>query len=152
LDVLTLINDINANSSRSLDGTPVDVAPFLDVNGDRFLSPLDVLMVINFINRFGGGGGEGEASPLIEQEESVPSGPSRLMSYVFDRDPTAASRILYRSDAFRVADQGPDRCGCQGCMSFLAAEGESSDAKGSIGKHRRVPDHWVKDDLFAQWD
>jgi hypothetical protein len=37
-------------------------------------------------------------------------------------------------------------------MSFLAAEGESSDAKGSTGKHRRVPDHWVKDDLFAQWD
>jgi hypothetical protein len=153
LDVLTLVDDINANSSRSLDGTPVGVAPFLDVNGDRFLSPLDVLMVINFINRFGGGGGgEGEASPLIEQEESVQSGPSRLMSYVFDRDPTVASRIVYRSDAFRVADQGPDRCGCQGCMSFLAAEGESSDVKGSTGKHRRVPDHWVKDDLFAEWE
>jgi hypothetical protein len=37
-------------------------------------------------------------------------------------------------------------------MSFLAAEGESSDAKGSTGKHRRVPDHWVKDDLFAEWE
>jgi len=26
------------------------------------------------------------------------------------------------------------------------------DAKGSIGKHRREPDHWVKDDLFARWE
>jgi hypothetical protein len=50
------------------DGVP-GLARFLDVNGDGFLSPLDALIVINYINNpppppaapFSGGGGEGEA-------------------------------------------------------------------------------------------
>ncbi|MFM8570681.1 MAG: dockerin type I domain-containing protein, partial [Pirellula sp.] len=123
LDVLTLINSINAGGSRPLDNDPQGVAPFVDVNGDRFLSPLDVLMVINFINR-SGGSGEGEAAPMLELEESQPTGPSRLASFVFDSDQTIGSRIVYRSNAFELPRQGADRCGCQGCMSFLAAEGE----------------------------
>lgn len=155
LDVLALINDINLNSSRSLEGSPVGIAPYLDVNGDRSVSPLDVLMVINFINRSGGGeqgGGEGEATPMLEDQDQTPSGPSRLDSFVFDRDQAQGSRVLYRSNAFRLAQQGPDRCGCQGCMSFLAAEGESPDKRSSSAKHQRIPEHWLKDDLFAQWD
>lgn len=155
LDVLALINDINLNSSRSLEGSPVGVAPFLDVNGDRSVSPLDVLMVINFINRSGGGeggNGEGEAVPMLEDQDQTPSGPSRLASFVFDQDQTQGSRVLYRSNAFRLAQQGPDRCGCQGCMSFLAAEGESPDKRSPSAKHKRVPEHWLKDDLFAQLD
>jgi len=155
LDVLALINDINLNSSRSLEGSPVGVAPFLDVNGDRSVSPLDVLMVINFINRSGGGeggNGEGEAVPMFEDQDQTPSGPSRLASFVFDQDQTQGSRVLYRSNSFRLAQQGPDRCGCQGCMSFLAAEGESPDKRSPSAKHKRVPEHWLKDDLFAQLD
>lgn len=155
LDVLALINDINLNSSRSLEGTPQGIAPFLDVNGDRSVSPLDVLMVINFINRSGGGeggNGEGEAVPMFDDQDQTPSGPSRLASFVFDQDQTQGSRVLYRSNAFRLAQQGPDRCGCQGCMSFLAAEGESPDKRSPSAKHTRVPEHWLKDDLFAQLD
>ncbi|MFM8402105.1 MAG: dockerin type I domain-containing protein, partial [Pirellula sp.] len=109
LDVLTLINDINLNSSRSLEGSPERVAPFLDVNGDRSVSPLDVLAVINFINRSGGGeggNGEGEAVPMFDDQESTPRGPSRLDSFVFDRDQAQGSRVLYRSNAFRLAQQG----------------------------------------------
>ena len=146
LDVLTLINDINTNSSRPLTDDPQGVAPYLDANGDRFLSPLDVLMIINYINR--SGGGEGEAAPMLEQQESVPSGPTRLSSFVFDRDESLGSKVLYRSNAFGLRQQGPDRCGCPGCTSFLAGEGEGT----TDSKHRLVPEHWVKDDLFSQWD
>jgi len=147
LDVLTLINDINSKSSRPLDNDPQGVAPFLDVNGDRFLSPLDVLMVINFINR-SGGAGEGEAAPMFEQEDSASSGPSGLGSFVFDRDFSLGSQVLYRSNAFRLAGQGPERCGCPSCTSFLAGEGESD----TDGKPVDWPEHWLKDDLFSSWE
>jgi murein DD-endopeptidase MepM/ murein hydrolase activator NlpD len=69
LDVLVLINDINAHDSRDLlaasPPTPLP-APFLDPSGDDRISPLDVLIVINYINTHGSGpiplafGGEGE--------------------------------------------------------------------------------------------
>jgi hypothetical protein len=38
---------------------------FIDVNGDGFLSPIDVLQVINAINR--PGEGEGEAAPAVTE-------------------------------------------------------------------------------------
>ena len=154
LDALILINDINTNSSRSLEGTPEGVAPFLDVNGDRFLSPLDVLMVINFINRSGGGQqGEGESGPMLQTRASEPEGPARLASFVFDRDEAQGSQILYRSNRFRLIPQGPDRCGCQGCMSFLSSEGERGQEDPNQSENPyRIPEHWVKDDLFAQWE
>ncbi|MCY2994014.1 MAG: cohesin domain-containing protein, partial [Planctomycetota bacterium] len=69
IDVLTLISDINTSSSRDLatasHPTPAP-PPFLDPSGDGQLTPTDVLIVINYINRFGAGlvptvsGGEGE--------------------------------------------------------------------------------------------
>jgi hypothetical protein len=37
-------------------------------------------------------------------------------------------------------------------MSFLAAEGESSEKIARSTRHKRIPEHWVKDDLFAHWD
>jgi hypothetical protein len=52
-DALDLINDINREKSRTLP-TPVLAGPvpplWLDVNGDQMFAPLDVLMVINYIN------------------------------------------------------------------------------------------------------
>jgi len=53
LDVLVLINDINAKQSRALTVPPAppDVAYyFLDPNGDDRLTPIDVLVVINNLN------------------------------------------------------------------------------------------------------
>jgi hypothetical protein len=69
LDVLMLINDINAHGSRNLTtASPPTLPPppFLDPTGDGWISPLDVLTVINYINAHGSGpippasGGEGE--------------------------------------------------------------------------------------------
>jgi hypothetical protein len=99
LDVLLLINDINANGSRPLPipyVAPDYPPPFLDPSGDGELSPLDVLTVINYINDFGsgtvqgasgegkgetrdgsslGGAGEGEASII---QRALPPAPVRI--------------------------------------------------------------------------
>ena len=69
LDVLRIINDVNALGSRALD----DLGPvgnfFPDVNDDGFISASDVLLVINFLNS-GNQSGEGEVAPRIQASES----------------------------------------------------------------------------------
>ena len=68
IDVLQIINDLNANGARELSEPPGGASPppFLDVTGDRFVAPNDVLVVINRLNAppsRGGGesGGSGES-------------------------------------------------------------------------------------------
>ena len=72
LDVLVIINHINARTTQGNDYSLATVGannltaddrffPYLDADADGTISPLDVLVVINFINQRGGGaGGEGE--------------------------------------------------------------------------------------------
>ncbi len=63
LDVLQLVNYINANGSGLLPFPALNTPPYLDVDGDGFVGPLDVITVINYINSQtsgGGVGGEGE--------------------------------------------------------------------------------------------
>ncbi len=65
LDVLQLVNYINANGSGLLPFPALNAPPYLDVDSDGFVGPLDVITVINFINSQtsgGGVGGEGEGS------------------------------------------------------------------------------------------
>jgi len=51
-DALVLINSINSSGARSLAGsTKSQNLPFYDVNGDNSINHLDVLVVINAINR-----------------------------------------------------------------------------------------------------
>jgi hypothetical protein len=67
LDVLLVINDVNAYGARALSGGASGESPanrtYLDVNADRFVSPIDALMVINHLNSLSGAGsGEGEGN------------------------------------------------------------------------------------------
>lgn len=62
LDVLFLINDINANGARLLDHESPTRTWFLDVDDDGSITPLDVLAVINWLNNSYDGEGE-ENSP-----------------------------------------------------------------------------------------
>jgi len=48
---------------------PFSPSVFVDVNNDNFVSPIDALMVINFLNK--NGNGEGEAQ-FVEPLESYP--------------------------------------------------------------------------------
>ncbi|MFN6300663.1 MAG: dockerin type I domain-containing protein, partial [Planctomycetota bacterium] len=68
IDVLQIVNYINAGLPSRPSLPPTAVPPFLDVNGDGFINALDVLAVIDEINKnlSGGRGGEGEASDLSD--------------------------------------------------------------------------------------
>jgi hypothetical protein len=65
LDVLVVINEINRNGARPLANSSVVSPPFYDVDGNRNVEALDVLIVINFINSTQGNG-EGESIFLDE--------------------------------------------------------------------------------------
>jgi len=64
VDVLLLINYINANGSGTLPVPKPTGMPFYDVTGDGQVSPQDVLAVIVEINRLNQQGGEGEFGSL----------------------------------------------------------------------------------------
>ena len=64
LDALLLISVINTGGNRNLPAVPQGLGqlpPYLDVSGDDLLAPVDVLMVIHYINSHPRGSGEGEA-------------------------------------------------------------------------------------------
>ena len=72
-DVLTVIVEINNGGARRLETrTPENAAAlaFVDVNDDGFLTALDSLTVIVFINSQANGEGESE-----EQEETLSDNP-----------------------------------------------------------------------------
>ena len=58
VDVLLIVNEINANGARDLRGSDLSTPPYIDVTGDSFVSAVDVLTVINFINSRPSGEGE----------------------------------------------------------------------------------------------
>lgn len=67
LDVLLIVNDVNANGSRPLAGGGSGEAGgtriYPDVNRDKYVSPIDALLIINVLN---GPNGEGEGDTLGE--------------------------------------------------------------------------------------
>ncbi len=58
IDVLLIINLLNANTSPALTGSGLSSPPYVDVSNDAFLTAIDALIVINTIN----GEGEGETT------------------------------------------------------------------------------------------
>ncbi|MFN7841924.1 MAG: dockerin type I domain-containing protein [Pirellula sp.] len=88
LDVLALINEINAGGARPLDGSGLSYPPYFDPNGDRSLDALDVLMVINYINANPNGPAGEYAGEEIQSQEL-------LSSFVFDiQNSTIQTRII----------------------------------------------------------
>lgn len=128
LDVLILINEINRNGSRALDGSGVTSPPYYDVNGDRTLAPIDVLQVINYINRTSAlGVGEGETVSFAMMP--ITGSPTPFASFVLDaRAEQPTTWIVSSSNTRgRRVSSGPEQCGCPACTSF-APSGESSPA------------------------
>lgn len=87
LDVLLIVNDINANGARDLRNSNTPSPPYIDVTGENLVSALDVLQVVNYINSHRSGSSEGEDSQAARtaaaSDQSVPPVP-RLSNGVFD--------------------------------------------------------------------
>jgi len=69
LESLALVDNINQYGVRNLPSeSPLgpNPPPYLDVDGDDYVSPLDLLLVINFINSQISDKGEGEGSEWFE--------------------------------------------------------------------------------------
>ena len=138
LDALILINEINANQARSLDGSGLTNAPYFDVNGDRAISPLDILQVINYINRRGFGEGENRASTTVPANgdySPAQNGISSFPSFVFDVNANQPNSwiVSNSNERNRRQDIGPDRCNCPACASCAPA-GEYSSSILDIAK------------------
>lgn len=89
LDVLLIINDLNANAFRRLptSGSVQGYTGFLDTNGDGMATPADILVVINLLNsRIAGG--EGESSSM--QEYAWPTQPTSAFSRQVAMPPISA--------------------------------------------------------------
>ena len=86
IDVLLVINFINANGSSTPVANLPPPPPYRDVNGNNVIEPLDVLEIINFINSKGNSGaGEGEMVGI-----------SQIM-------PSLAAPLTWSSDVMRDA-------------------------------------------------
>ena len=76
IDVLLVINFINANGSSTPVANLPPPPPYRDVNGNNVIEPLDVLEIINFINARGNSGaGEGE---MVGVATVMPTGAAPL--------------------------------------------------------------------------
>jgi hypothetical protein len=68
LDVLLIINDLNANGARELLGRPSRNRPwFVDTDGDNHVAPLDVLLVINHLHAAAAAEGESPGDDAVRQ-------------------------------------------------------------------------------------
>ncbi|MEY4177482.1 MAG: Serine-aspartate repeat-containing protein precursor [Planctomycetota bacterium] len=96
IDVLLVINDVNAYGARALSGGGSGEGPatryYLDVNADRFVSPIDALLVISHLNSVSGAGeGEspsGAAATLADDTLAAISGDIAAIA-VGSEDPTS---------------------------------------------------------------
>ncbi len=58
VDILQIINELNARGIRNLRGSGLSAPPYVDTSGDGNISPLDILLIINFLNNRGAGEAE----------------------------------------------------------------------------------------------
>jgi hypothetical protein len=72
IDVLVILNELNANGAHALPYVATPPTYYLDTNGDNYVSPADALAVINHLNAVGSGEGENSRarSPLAESPGS----------------------------------------------------------------------------------
>lgn len=93
LDVLMIINDIEANRFRDLPNDVEETAPYIDTNGNGRLDPLDVLEVINYLNRGSGESAEGEQSSVADDGESMQAAYAMAVDAFYREFETRRGRI-----------------------------------------------------------
>lgn len=83
IDVLIILNELNAKGTHSLPYVATPPTYYIDTNGDNYVSPADALAVINHLNASGSGEGESSSaiapssrSLMAELPTSLPTGQS----------------------------------------------------------------------------
>jgi hypothetical protein len=102
-------------------------------------------MVINFLNR--SGNAEGEQIAPMELNPSSQRSPL-LPSFALDSPSPPSTRILYQSNFWNSAEQGPDRCGCPSCCAALASTALPSTSNGQ-SEAPEIPLHWKIDQALS---
>lgn len=104
VDVLLVINDLNAFGSRPVSSVPATTA-FLDVSGDGFVSPLDVLLIINrlVLQVAAEGEGRGLESPIADVFRSPSRAPAATAGLAASQSP-----IRFASELDPVESASPD--------------------------------------------
>ena len=98
LDVLSVVNYINAYGAGLLPTSGISPPPYYDVDADGSVSPLDVLSIVNYLNQQSGSG-EGESSSISAHEStfSEESPPCEALYTDSDFDRVFASKDLFDS-------------------------------------------------------
>ncbi|MGE0759878.1 MAG: hypothetical protein AB7O38_22880, partial [Pirellulaceae bacterium] len=97
IDALVVVNELNVPKFRNTLGQlplppPVPTHPFLDVSGDNFVVPGDVLQIVNFLNSLAGGEGEGESAAAASDRSLVENVVSRLATGSVPTVPESSDR------------------------------------------------------------
>jgi len=130
IDVLQIVNYINAGFPSRPTLPPAAVPPYLDVNGDGFINALDVLAVIDFINsniNGGTGSGEGEGSSLGNSWISAQSVPSAAPSGNGSTNSSAGSPMHFDRPDVRIAVGSNSSSNTSTDRTFANMFGEDSD-------------------------
>lgn len=123
IDALIVINELNSVGSHELPPPTASSLspPYFDCNGDGYLTPSDVLQVINFLNEESAASGEGEAassgdvsyvampaSTDTAKDGALPYAPIQDLSPVdgglFSHRPSIQNRVSIDAKAEKAAD------------------------------------------------
>ncbi|MCS5574412.1 MAG: Ig-like domain-containing protein, partial [Pseudomonadales bacterium] len=148
LDVVWVINEINITGSHLLSTTRSDgtIEPFLDVSHDGYATPLDALIIINYLNQPASGEGEapaGETSltaPVIDllmsRQASLIKQPGRASTARTANTDSLAQPALDNTPYYQRVDQTLD------ALMQPARRSQLSDTDADT----------ERDDLFEQSD
>jgi hypothetical protein len=129
IDVLILVNFINANGSQSVAGLPAP-PPYRDVNGNLFIDALDVLEVVNYLNsrsNFNGSSeGEGEGQVMMVGVDSFSSS-NLAWSRSVSRDNSNAEVELSNAVVVPVQPRQANNTIGMSLADYLAGFGEDEE-------------------------
>ena len=102
LDVLIVVNSVNRDGFRTLVYDPEE-APFYDTNGNNSLETLDILQIVNYLNKKGEGEGEVPIT-TVDREDSI----STDQFFKAYESPRAAAIVGYMGQLIETQDNVND--------------------------------------------
>jgi Bacterial cadherin-like domain/Bacterial Ig domain/Bacterial pre-peptidase C-terminal domain/Dockerin type I domain/GEVED domain len=159
IDVLLIVNFINANGPSTSVANLPSPPPYRDVNGNNIIEPLDVLEVINYINARGNSGaGEGEMVGVMDVMPNL-SAPLTWSSDVMRNSPNIATTMVTAANYGRLADAAkplaadsrPAPASLAEYLASFGAEDEELDRLVSAtAESPASTDHESLDSFFAE--